>query len=176
MHMFLVVAKLLQSCPTFCDPVDCSPQGSSVHGILQARIRKRVAMPGDLPDPGIEPTSPMTLALQVDSLLLSHQGSPVSNHSYISLNRSMYLKCAVIPLCMQDTEKNKVFFNPGYLSTGYLILHMIICIFQCCSLNSSLPIRPHSVSVSLFSYVCISSAALHIGSSVQSFQVIIYLH
>ena len=72
MHMFLVVAKLLQSCPTFCDPVDCSPQGSSVHGILQGRIRKRVAMPGDLPDPGIEPTSPMTLALQVDSLLLSH--------------------------------------------------------------------------------------------------------
>ena len=27
-----------QSCPTLCDPVDCSPPGSSVHGILQARI------------------------------------------------------------------------------------------------------------------------------------------
>ena len=27
-----------QSCPTLCDPLDCSPQGSSVHGILQARI------------------------------------------------------------------------------------------------------------------------------------------
>ena len=25
-------AKSLQSCPTFCDPMDCSPQGSSVHG------------------------------------------------------------------------------------------------------------------------------------------------
>ena len=32
--------------------------------------------PGDLPDPGIEPVSPVTLALQVDSLLLSHWGSP----------------------------------------------------------------------------------------------------
>ena len=30
-------AKLLQSCPTLCDPVDCSLLGSSVHGILQAR-------------------------------------------------------------------------------------------------------------------------------------------
>ena len=30
--------KLLQSCPTLCDPMDNSPPGSSVHGILQARI------------------------------------------------------------------------------------------------------------------------------------------
>ena len=33
-----VHAKSLQSCPTLCDPVDCSLPGSSVHGILQARI------------------------------------------------------------------------------------------------------------------------------------------
>ena len=31
-------AKLLQSCPTLHDPMDCSPPGSSVHGILQARV------------------------------------------------------------------------------------------------------------------------------------------
>ena len=31
-------AKLLQSCPTLCDPMDSSPPGSSVHRILQARI------------------------------------------------------------------------------------------------------------------------------------------
>ena len=31
-------AKLLQSCPTPCEPTDWSPPGSSVHGILQARI------------------------------------------------------------------------------------------------------------------------------------------
>ena len=34
-----------QSCPTLCDPVDCSPPGSSVHGILQARILEWVAIP-----------------------------------------------------------------------------------------------------------------------------------
>ena len=31
-------AKLLQSCPTLCNPVDCSPPGFSVHGVSQARI------------------------------------------------------------------------------------------------------------------------------------------
>ena len=42
-----------------------SPPGSSVHGMLQARILERVAMPtsGDLPDPGIKRTCP---ALQAD--------------------------------------------------------------------------------------------------------------
>ena len=38
-------SKSLQSCPTLCDPVDCSPPGSSVHGILQARILECVAFP-----------------------------------------------------------------------------------------------------------------------------------
>ena len=33
-----------QSCPTLCDPIDCSLPGSSVHGILQARILEWVAM------------------------------------------------------------------------------------------------------------------------------------
>ena len=38
-------AKSLQSCLTLCDPMDCSPPGSSVHRILQARILEWVAMP-----------------------------------------------------------------------------------------------------------------------------------
>ena len=33
------------SCPTLCDPMDCRPRGSSVHGILQARTLEWVAMP-----------------------------------------------------------------------------------------------------------------------------------
>ena len=35
----------LQSCPTLCNPMDCSPPGFSVHGILQARLLEWVAMP-----------------------------------------------------------------------------------------------------------------------------------
>ena len=37
--------KSLQSCPTLCNPMDCSPPGSSVHGILQARILEWVPFP-----------------------------------------------------------------------------------------------------------------------------------
>ena len=56
--MCVLVAQL---CPTLCDPMDCSPPGSFIHGILQARILEWVAMPssrGDLPDPEIKPGSP----------------------------------------------------------------------------------------------------------------------
>ena len=55
-----VCVLVTQLCPTLCDPMDCCPPGSSVHGILQARILEWVAMPSsrDLPDPGIEPVSP----------------------------------------------------------------------------------------------------------------------
>ena len=43
--IIIMRAKSLQSCPTLCDPIDCSLPGSSVHGILQARILEQVAMP-----------------------------------------------------------------------------------------------------------------------------------
>ena len=51
-----VCVLITQLCLTLCDPMDCSPPGSSVYGILQARILDRVDIPfSDLPDPGIEP-------------------------------------------------------------------------------------------------------------------------
>ena len=37
-------AKLLQSCPTLCDPMDCSLPGSSVYGIFQARVLEWTAI------------------------------------------------------------------------------------------------------------------------------------
>ena len=40
-----VCAQLLQSCLTLCDPMDCSPPGSTVHGTVHARILEWVAMP-----------------------------------------------------------------------------------------------------------------------------------
>ena len=41
---FVVVVKSLQSCPTLCDPIDGSPPGSAVPGILQARTLEWVAI------------------------------------------------------------------------------------------------------------------------------------
>ena len=57
--MCVCVFKSLQSCPTLCDPMDYSPPGSSVHGILQPRILEWVAMPSSRGSscPGIEPAS-----------------------------------------------------------------------------------------------------------------------
>ena len=62
-----------QSCLTLCDPTDYSLPGSSVHGILQARVLEWIAIPlGDLPNPGIKPRSP---ALQEDPLLSEPPGN-----------------------------------------------------------------------------------------------------
>ena len=56
--MKVIVTQLFR---TLCDPMDCSLPVSSVHGILQVRILEWVAIPipGPLPDPRIEPRSPM---------------------------------------------------------------------------------------------------------------------
>ena len=67
-----------QLCPALCDPMDCSPPGSSVHGIFQARILERVV---NLYFRGIFQTQELKLCLlfllkgQVESLLLHHLGS-----------------------------------------------------------------------------------------------------
>ena len=44
-YLFYVHAQLLQSFLTLCDHMDCSPPGSTVHGVLQARILEWVAVP-----------------------------------------------------------------------------------------------------------------------------------
>ena len=68
----VIVTKL---CLTFCDPMDCSQPGSSVHGILQQEYWRGLTFPSpeDLPNPGIKPRSP---ALQADSLPLEPPGKP----------------------------------------------------------------------------------------------------
>ena len=63
------VVSITQSCLTVCNPMDCGLPGSSVHGILQARILEWVAIPfsrGSSQPSGIKSRSP---ALQADSLL-----------------------------------------------------------------------------------------------------------
>ena len=43
--IYVLCAQPLQSCPTLCNPIDCSPPDFSVHGVLQAKILEWVAMP-----------------------------------------------------------------------------------------------------------------------------------
>ena len=90
-----------QSCPTLCDP--WTVPGSSVHGILWARILEWVAIPspGNLPDPGIKPRSP---ALQTDSLpselpgeALQNQGSSLNRHQMAVLRSKFQHSSVPLP-------------------------------------------------------------------------------
>ena len=76
------MSLVIQSCPTLCNPIDCSLLGSSVHGILQAIILELLPFPSprDLPDPGIESRSP---TLQVDSLLSKPPGKSLNYSSIV---------------------------------------------------------------------------------------------
>ena len=68
-------SEVAQSCPTLCNPMDCSPPGSSVHGIFQQEYWSGLPFPspGELPDPEIKPRSP---ALQADALRSEPPGKP----------------------------------------------------------------------------------------------------
>ena len=67
-----VIVLVAQSCPTLSDPIGCSLPGSSVHGILQARILEWVTIFFSRdPDPGFKSKSP---ALQSISLLSEPPG------------------------------------------------------------------------------------------------------
>ena len=81
------MSEVAQSCPTLCDPVNCSLPGSFIHGIFQARLLELVAFPspGDFPDPGIEPRSS---ALQADALSAEPPGKP-SNRNLDQLIRPL---------------------------------------------------------------------------------------
>ena len=94
-HTFLKhvhACSVALSCPTLCDPMDCSPPGSSVYGIFQSRIRGGLPFPppGDLSQPGTEPRSPV---LQVDCLSLSHLGNPFREQA---VSISIIILCVIV--------------------------------------------------------------------------------
>ena len=69
-----------QSCLTLCDPMDCSPPGSSVCGDSPGKktgVGCHALLQGIFPNPGIEPRSP---TLQADSLPSEPPGKPTKRH------------------------------------------------------------------------------------------------
>ena len=74
----------LLSCVQLCNPMDCSPPGSSVQGFSTQDYWSRLPFhsPQDLPNAGIKPTS---LALQVDSLLSEPPGKPLQFSDIIKI-------------------------------------------------------------------------------------------
>ena len=88
--LVLGVVLVAQSCPTLCDPTDCSLPSSSVHGILQARSALPFPSPGDLPNPGAEPGSP---AWQAGSLPSELQRSLVLGHQKDAARWELHWGC-----------------------------------------------------------------------------------
>ena len=71
-----VGAKSLQSCSTLCEPVNCSPPGFSVHGILQARMLEWIAMPSSRGFFETQGSNLHFLHWQAGSLALAPSGKP----------------------------------------------------------------------------------------------------
>ena len=74
-----LLAKSLQSCLTLCHPMDCSPPGSSVHGILRQEYWDGLPCPppGDLPTQGLNPCLLHLLHCQRDSVTTAPYGKPL---------------------------------------------------------------------------------------------------
>ena len=71
-----------QSCPTLCDPMDCSPPGSPSMGFSRQEYWSGLPFPspGDLPNPGIEPRSP---ALWAEALTSEPPGKPFHEKGWL---------------------------------------------------------------------------------------------
>ena len=94
----MLCAKLLQSCPAICDPINHSPPGSSVHGILQARILEWVASAFLQ---GIFPTQGSNTCLFMSSALAGqftvHKMNPID----IDPHKQVFLSgCVCVCVCV----------------------------------------------------------------------------
>ena len=124
LHAALAVSpgSITQSCPTLCDPLDCSRQGplSMEFSRQEYWSRQSCPPPGDLPNPGIEPLSP---ALQADSSLLSHQGNTFINS--LVTTKGQYL-ARLTGQSSSCRNRQKAQLHGGALSKGTLELETLV--------------------------------------------------
>ena len=80
-----------QSCPTLCDPWTVAHQGPLSMGFSRQEYWSGLSFPslGDLPSPAIKPMSPVSPALEADSLPAERSGKPQEGHRQIQDSISM---------------------------------------------------------------------------------------
>ena len=101
-----------QSCPTLCDPMHCSPPGSSIHGIFQARILEWVAISfsRELPDPRVKPRFP---SLHAGALPSEPPGKPPG---------MVYLTCVLFHHAHSCSSRDRAECSP---SLSLLHMHWV---------------------------------------------------
>ena len=98
-------SRVAQSCPTLCNPMDCSPPVSSVHEVLQTRILEWVAMLFSRGSswPGIEPPSLLSPTLQAGSLPLAPPRKPLMKYILREMIQLKFATCYfllyLVPCC-----------------------------------------------------------------------------
>ena len=76
-------AKSLQLCPTLCSPVDRGAWRATIHGILQARILERVAMPSSRGSSQPRDQTHVSYVSCIDRQILYHLGSHESQFTHL---------------------------------------------------------------------------------------------
>ena len=157
-------AKSLQSCPTLCNPMDCSLLGSSVHGILQARILEWVTMPfllhGILWVQGLNLHLLRLLHGQVGSLPLAPPAQTINNVVIVSgeqrrdpaihIHVSILLQPILPPRLPHNIEQSSLCYTVGPFWLSILNIALCPCPSQMPPILSLATINLFSKSVSLF--------------------------
>jgi len=120
----VAVCLCVQSCPTLCDPMNHNQPGSSVHEIFQARIHGVVGISysGDLPEPGIEPTSIENPTLA--SLFFTTE-PPEKQHTHILPYKPMHIPSVRNILVIPDLLRSH---SPKFYNLSYREAFMF-CLF-----------------------------------------------
>ena len=124
-------AKLLQACQTFCDSMDCSPPGSSVHGILQARIQDWVALSSFRESSWPRDQSPVSYVSHIRRQVLYHQC-----HQRLGLSVSFKLQTTFLYLFVFDWRIIALQYCVGFCHTSAWISNRYTCV-------PSLHLQPH---------------------------------
>ena len=103
----MCACSVLKSCPLLCDPIVCSPAGSFVRGIIQARILEWVAtsFSRDLPNPETEPVSLESPAFTSGFFTTDHLGSPPKNNAQMQKSISSISHIYSLPTMCRHLKK-----------------------------------------------------------------------
>ena len=126
LHKLVLVTQL---CPTLCDPMDCCLPGSSVHGILQARIQEWVAIPFSR-GPSQPRDRTRVSTLQADSLPSEPQGKQKLNQPFIMDQHYWPDIFSIIHLNIPTINKDKKFYGKHmtYIFQQHAVLGLWFCL------------------------------------------------